>query len=135
MTAAEGDLFDRARDAIAARITVDYPGWSAGHDLFGWHAQRLDDGHIVRATGPDGLRAMIGVAPPCASSSLAAEVRRAYPGWHIWQDARGCWHARRRGNFREQHEPGAPVYAVHEQEIALLRERLAEQEELDRAAS
>jgi hypothetical protein len=133
MTAANGEPIDRARDVIASRITADHPGWRAGHDLYGWHAQRLDDGHTVRATGPDGLRAMMGAAPPFASYPLVAEIRRAFPGWHIWQDPVGWWHARRRGNFREHHRPGAPLYAVHELDADLLRERLEEQEELDRA--
>lgn len=131
MTAADGELMGRARDVIAARITADHPGWQAGHDLYGWHACRLDDGHTVRASGPDGLRAMIGTAPPFVSWSVIGEIRRAYPRWHIWRDPTGWWHARRRGNFREEHRPGAPLYAVHEPAAALLRRRLAQQEDLD----
>ena len=133
MASAKGDLIGRARDMIAARITAEYPGWQAGHDLYGWHACRLDDGHTVRATGPGGLRALIGVAPPFVSWSVIGEIRRAYPRWHIWRDTSGYWHARRRGNFREERHPGAPLYAVHEPAATLLRLRLKEQEELDRA--
>lgn len=128
MTAGERELIDRARDVIAARITTEHPGWHAGHDLYGWHAQRLDDGHTVRASGPNGLRALISAAPPFATWHLAGELRRAYPSWHIWRDGTGWWHARRRGNFRQEHRPGALLYAVHEPDAVLLRERLREQE-------
>lgn len=131
MTAGERELIDKARDVIAARITAEHPGWRAGHDLYGWHACRLDDGHIVRASGPNGLRALIGVAPPFATWHLVGELRRSYPGWHIWRDAMGWWHARRRGNFREVHLPGAPLYAVHEPDALLLRLRLMEQDGLE----
>ena len=128
MTAGERELIDRARDVIAARISAEYPSWVAGHDLYGWHAQRLDDGHVVRATGPDGLRALISAAPPFSTGHVAAELRRAFPRWHIWMDGTDCWHARRRGNFRQEYRAGAPLYAVHESSIADLRARLAEQE-------
>jgi hypothetical protein len=128
MTAGERELIHRARDVIAARITQDNPGWDVGHDLYGWHAQRLDDGHMVRASGPDGLRALISAAPPFATWHLAATLRRAYPGWHIWRDGAGWWHARRRGNFRQEYCAGAPLYAVHEPEVALLRQALQEQD-------
>jgi hypothetical protein len=131
MTTAERQLIDRARDVIAARIADEHPGWQAGHDLYGWHAHRLGDGHTVRAPGPDGLRALISTAPPFDTWSLAAELRRDYPGWHIWRDGTDWWHARRRGNFREEHRPGAPLYAVHETDAAILRERLSQQSELD----
>jgi hypothetical protein len=133
MTFGRGDLMSRARDVVAARITDEHPGWQAGHDVYGWHASRLDDGHTVRATGPDGLRAMIGAAPPCISWREVAEIRRAYPDWYVWRDATG-WHARRRGNFREVHRPGAPLYSIHEFDPALLCERLHQQEQLDEAA-
>jgi hypothetical protein len=76
---------------------------------------------------------MIRTAPPFVSWSVIGEIRRAYPGWHVWRDPTGWWHARRRGNFRERHSPGAPLYAVHASAAALLQVRLAEQEELDRA--
>jgi len=131
MAAGERDFMDRARDVIAARITAEHPGWQAGHDLFGWHACRLDDGHTVRATGSDGLRALISAAPPFATWHLAGELRRAYPGWHIWRDGAGWWHARRRGNFRQEHRAGAPLYALHEPDAVLLRSRLQEQAALD----
>jgi hypothetical protein len=128
MAAGERELILRARDVIAARITDDHPGWEVGHDMYGWYASRLDDGHTVRSSGPDGLRAMISAAPPFATGHLVATLRRAYPAWHIWQDGRGWWHARRRGNFRQEHYVGAPLYAVHEPEVALLRQRLEEQD-------
>jgi hypothetical protein len=128
MTAGERELIHRARDVIAARIAVEYPGWDIGHDLYGWHAERLDDGHLVRASGPDGLRALMSVAPLFATGHVAATLRRAYPGWHIWRDGAGWWHARRRGNFRQEHRPGAPLYAVHEPDVGLLRQRLREQD-------
>jgi hypothetical protein len=134
MTAGERELIDRARDVIAARITAEYPSWVAGHDLYGWHAQRLDDGHQVRATGPDGLRALIGAAPPFSTCHAVGELRRAFPRWHIWMDGGGFWHARRRGNFRQEQQPGAPLYAVHDPDVASLRERLAEQERQEPAA-
>jgi hypothetical protein len=135
MTAAERDLIDRARDVIAARTMDEYPSWVADHDLHGWHAQRLDDGYEVRATGPDGLRALISAAPPFSTGQLLGELRRAYPGWHIWMDGHGGWHARRRGNFRQESWPGAPLYAVREADTGLLRERLAEQERKEPAAA
>jgi hypothetical protein len=131
MTAGEREPMDRARDVIAARITAEFPSWVAGHDLYGWHAQRLDDGHEVRAAGPDGLRALISAAPSFSTWHAVGVLRREYPAWHIWMDAGGCWHARRRGNFRQEHRPGAPLYAVHELDVATLRERLAEQQRLD----
>jgi hypothetical protein len=134
MTLGEGDMIGRARHVIATRITAEHPGWQAGHDAYGWLAYRLDDGHTVRATGPDGLRAMIGAAPPFPSWRVLGEIRRAYPDWHVWRDATGWWHARRRGNFREVHRPGAPRYAVYESDPALLCERLDEQKALDQAA-
>lgn len=127
MTGGERELITRARDAIAARITADHPGWQAGHDIYGWHAHHVDDGHVLRAAGPDGLRALISVAPPFAARHLIGDLRRAYPGWHIWRDGTGWWHARRRGNFREEHRPGAPLYAIHEEDVVVLRERLDEQ--------
>jgi hypothetical protein len=129
MTTAERELIDRARDVIATRISAEHPGWQAGHDLYGWHACRLDDGHVVRAAGPDGLRALISAAPPFSTWPLAGELRRAYPAWHIWRDGAGWWHARRRGNFRQEHRAGAPLYAVHESDAVLLRERLREQDQ------
>lgn len=132
MTPGDDEPIGRARDAMAARITAEHPGWQAGHDAYGWHAQRFGDGHTVRATGPDGLRAMIGCAPPLTTWQVLAETRRAYPGWHIWEAPAGWWHARRRGNFREDYRPGAPIYAVHEDSLVLLRARLEQQEELDR---
>ncbi len=132
MTSGEWAPIDRARDVIAARISDEYPGWIAGHDLYGWHAQRLDDGHEVRATGPDGLRALIGAAPPFSTWYTIGELRRAHFGWHIWMDSHGCWHARRRGNFRQERFPGAPLYAVHELSVARLRERLLEQDRPNR---
>jgi hypothetical protein len=49
-------------------------------------------------------------------------------------DGGGFWHARRRGNFRQEQQPGAPLYAVHEPDVASLRERLAEQERQEPAA-
>jgi hypothetical protein len=49
-------------------------------------------------------------------------------------DGADCWHARRRGNFRQEYRPGAPLYAVHEPSVGLLRERLAEQERQEPAA-
>lgn len=128
MTAGERDLIDKARDVIAARITAACPGWQAGHDLQGWHARRLEDGHQVRATGPAGLRALIGVAPPPVTWQIAAELRAAYPDWHIWRDGTGWWHARRRGTFRELRRPGAPLYAVHAPDLGTLRARLQEQQ-------
>jgi hypothetical protein len=133
MTAGERELIDRARDVIATRITAEHPGWQAGHDLYGWQARRLDDGRVVRATGPDGLRALIGAVPPFTTGQLAGELRRRHPAWHIWRDGAGWWHARRRGNFRQEHRPGAPLYAVHEPDTVLLRERLQEQDRQDRA--
>ncbi|MGH3274057.1 MAG: hypothetical protein ACRDNZ_06985 [Streptosporangiaceae bacterium] len=135
MTAGEQELISRARDAIADRITEDYPSWVANHDLYGWYAQRLDDGHEVRASGPDGLRALISAAPPFCTWHAAGELRRAYPGWHIWMDAAGYWHARRRGNFRQEYRRGAPLYAVHEADAQSLRERLAEQERQEPTAT
>ena len=132
MTAPERTLIDRARDVLTRRITDEYPGWQAGHDAHGWHAQRLDDGYGIRAEGPDGLRALIEVAPPVAGSLLTAELRRRYRGWHIWSDNTG-WHARRRGNFRQERWAGAPLYAVHEPDVALLRQRLEEQDRLGMA--
>jgi|HubBroStandDraft_4_1064222.scaffolds.fasta_scaffold426542_2 hypothetical protein len=135
MTRAEREPIDRARDVIAGSIHDEYPGWIAGHDLYGWHAQRLDDGHEVRASGPDGLRALICAAPPFSTWHTAAELRRAYPGWHIWMDADGRWHARRRGNFRQENWSGAPVYAIHETDAIALRERLKEQEGPNRPAA
>jgi hypothetical protein len=134
MTAGEREPIDRARDVIAARISAEYPSWVAGHDLYGWHAQRLDDGYVVRATGPNGLRALISAAPPFSTWHVAAELRRAYPGWHIWMDGTGCWHARRRGNFRQEYRAGAPLYSVHEVSVAQLRAALAEQERQEPAA-
>jgi hypothetical protein len=128
MAAGERELIDRARDVIAARITAEHPGWLAGHDLYGWHAHRLEDGHVVRATGPDGLRALIGAQPPFVTCRLAGELRRAHPGWHLWRDGTGWWHARRRGNFRQEYRPGAPLYALHEPSLLLLRDRLQQQD-------
>jgi hypothetical protein len=133
MTTAERELIDRARDVIATRISGEHPGWQAGHDLYGWHACRLDDGHVVRAAGPDGVRALISAAPPFRTWHLAGELRRTHPAWHIWRDGAGWWHARRRGNFRQEHRAGAPLYAVHEPDTVLLRERLREQDQQDLA--
>lgn len=118
---------DRARDVIAARIGAEFPAWVAGHDLYGWHARRLDDGHEVRAAGPDALRALISATPPFSSFLVIGELRRAHPGWYIWTDGHGCWHARRQGNFAQEHASGSPPYALHEASAAALRERLAEQ--------
>jgi hypothetical protein len=128
MTAGERDLTERAWDVLAGRISDEYPGWYVGHDTYGWHAERLADGHVVRAAGADGLRALIGAAPSVGAGQLTGEIRREYPGWHIWRDASGWWHARRRGNFREEHHAGALLYAVHEPDAALLRTRLREQD-------
>src|ERR1700722_7156765 len=135
MTAGERDLTERAWDVLAGRISDEYPGWYVGHDTYGWHAERLAGGHIgpaaggdgprgvVRAARADGLRALIGAAPSVGAGQLTGEIRREYPGWHIWRDASGWWHARRRGNFREEHHAGALLYAVHEPDAALLRTR------------
>jgi hypothetical protein len=111
---------DWAQCRIAARISAEHSGWEAGHDPFGWYAVRLDDGHIVRASGPSGLKTLIGVAPPFTTWHAIAELRRAFPAWHIWRDSTG-WHARRRGNFRQDYRPGAPLYAVHGTDAAELR--------------
>jgi hypothetical protein len=132
MTPGERAPIDRARDVIAARINDEYPGWIAGHDVYGWHAQRLDDGHEVRASGPDALRALINAPPPFATSHTVGELRRAYPGWHIWMDANRLWHACRRGNFRQEYHADAPLYAVHEPDAATLRKRLQEQDRHNR---
>jgi hypothetical protein len=129
MTAGERELIDRARDSIAARITAAHPDWRVGHDLYGWHARRLDDGHVLRASGPAGLRALMDVAPPPAALRAADDLRRAYPGWHIWRDRFGDWHACRRGTFRELRAAGAPRYAVHAPDLVRLRAELLEQQE------
>jgi hypothetical protein len=115
---------DRARELIAARISTEFPGWKAGHDRFGWRARRLDDGHEVRAEGPDGLRALICAVAPFSCQRLIRELRGAHPTWHIWTDEKGWWHARRQGNFRQEHAAGSPLYAIHEPTAAVLRKRL-----------
>jgi hypothetical protein len=135
MAAGERDLTERARDVLAERLSDGYPGWFVGHDTYGWHGERLADGHVVRAAGPDGLRALMGAAPSVGAGQLTGEIRREYPGWHIWRDPSGWWHARRRGNFREEHEDGAPLYAVHEPDATLLRARLREQDPLAQGGS
>src|SRR2546429_842778 len=108
MTLGEGDLIGRARRVLADRITDEHPGWQAGHDAYGWLACRLEDGHMVRATGPDGLRALIGAAPPFASWRVLGEIRRSYPDWHVWRDATRWGHAPRRGDFPEGSRSSAP---------------------------
>jgi hypothetical protein len=117
---------DWAQCRIAARISAEHSGWDAGHDLFGWYAIRLDDGHTVRASGPSGLKTLITIAPPFTTWHAIAELRRAFPAWPIWRDSRG-WHARRRGNFCQDYRPGAPLYAVHGTDATDLRGLLEEQ--------
>ncbi|MDQ2876013.1 MAG: hypothetical protein M3Y33_15005 [Actinomycetota bacterium] len=127
--AAPADLSQRidwAQCMIAAQISAEHSGWDAGHDLFGWYAVRLDDGHTIRASGPSGLKTLIGVVPPFSTWHTIAELRRAFPAWHIWRDSND-WHARRRGNFRQDYRPGAPLYAVHGSDAAELRSLLEEQ--------
>jgi hypothetical protein len=93
MTPGDRAPIDRARDLIAARISDEHPGWIAGHGLYGWHARRLDDGREVRAAGPDGLRALIGAAPPSAAPPFAAPPFAApsfaAPPFCAW-NASGC---------------------------------------------
>jgi hypothetical protein len=117
---------DWAQCRIAARISAEHSGCEAGHDLFGWYPVRLDDGHAVRASGPSGLRSLIGVALPFTTWHAIAELRRAFPAWHIWRDGTS-WHARRRGNFRQEYRPGPPLYAVHGADAVELRGLLDEQ--------
>jgi hypothetical protein len=128
MSRLERDLLDQARTLIAAEVCADFPGWTAAHDRYGWRARRLDDGHEVRAAGPDGLRALICAMAPFSSRKLTDDLRRAHPGWLVWADAHGWWHARRQGNFQQEHAPGSPLYALHEPTAAALRERLAVQD-------
>jgi hypothetical protein len=121
-----GMRVDWAQCRIAARISAEHSGWDAGHDLFGWYAIRLDDGHTVRASGPSGLKTLITIAPPFTTWHAIAELRRAFPAWPIWRDSRG-WHARRRGNFCQDYRPGAPLHAVHGTDATDLRGLLEEQ--------
>jgi hypothetical protein len=131
MSRPERDLMNRARDVIAARIHAEFPAWVAGHDLYGWHARRLDDGHEVRAAGSDGLRALISAVPPFSSFLIIGELRREHPAWYIWTDGHGCWHARRQGSLAREHPAWPPLRALHETSAAGLRERLAEQGPVD----
>lgn len=46
-----------------------------------------------------------------AEAELPGILKEMYPAWRIWP-ARGQWHARRRGDFHQDIEPGAPQYAL-----------------------
>jgi hypothetical protein len=58
---------DRARDEIADTIAARNPGWTIGHDLFGWNAVRASDGKELRAASSPALEALISVTSQGAS--------------------------------------------------------------------
>lgn len=91
------------------------------------------------------------LAPPAASLHLLAgvaaaitegksnwlwDLRNQFPGWRVWEDPDdGQWHARRKGNFFQAREPGAPVYALHAGDHERLGELLAAEDRVPVPAS
>jgi hypothetical protein len=63
-------------------------------------------------------------------NAIVEQMRRQFPGWRIWI-ARGTWHARRAGNYRQSYEPGASVYALAAPIAALLHAALEQQADLE----
>ena len=55
-----------------------------------------------------------------------ARIAADYPRWQVWYHEPGrLWYARRRGRFRVEHGPDAPLYSVSAGSPAGLRALLA----------
>lgn len=70
--------------------------------------------------------------PPAEEWDILARARLEaltglYPGWRVWLDRHG-WHARRRDNFRQGYQPGAPAFHVNAGTALDLAARLCRQQ-------
>ncbi len=64
---------------------------------------------------------MGGTATVAVVDAELETVRTWFDGWYIWETEGGRWHARRRDEyFQQEHRAGAPVYAVHANDLATL---------------
>jgi hypothetical protein len=78
--------------------------------------------------GAQGVGNVSAPAGACAPDArIAAVVAGWFPDWLIWW-SQHAWHARRISDFAPKYEPGAPAFALHEQEIGTLAARLAAEE-------